>query len=149
MTDCLLARGRKRWERTRETARRNFACVLMLLWSANFAVAQRIAPPRTVKIGVERYSIAMITMSYGHSGFTDNATRYVFIAKGQNLCDEQDTVLHELFHAALGTSHSADMQTLHDWIFDSATPYVDLLRDNPQLVKYLLQPRSPCRSTGR
>ena len=117
-------------------------------------VTPRIPPPLTVKVQQETYSIVVVNFlldSYGGQGMgdTDDQMRVVRIHSGQNLCDEMDTVMHELEHAMIKTIHSPDMQTTHDFIFDTATPFVDLLRDNPNLVSYLLKPRPPCRSTGR
>lgn len=110
----------------------------------------RIQPPSQVKVGNERYAIIVPKSPpwYLGSGHTDNAMRVIIVRPGQNLCDEQDTVIHEFLHAILGTEKSGDIQTVHDWIYDTSTPLIDLLRDNKALVDYLLQTREPCHSTG-
>lgn len=148
MTDSDLERERNMRERKGgKSLRKLLLCVLML---SVFSFA-RIQPPQKVKVQLEQYAIIVTShMEFpGQKGWTDNPTRVILVQAGQNLCDEQDTIAHELMHAIIKTEHSGDMNTVHEFIYSVATPLIDLMRDNPELVRYFLQSRLPCRSTGR
>ena len=59
----------------------------------------------------------------------------IYVQRGQTLVEEQETLLHELQHAMLGTEMSG--KVVHNYIYQLTPKLLRLLQDNPNLVKYL------------
>lgn len=58
----------------------------------------------------------------------------ILIRKGLPLATEQDTVLHEVFHAI---DHSMGTKLSEKQIGGMATGFLAVLKDNPEFLKYL------------
>ena len=74
----------------------------------------------------------------GTAGLFYADTSSIFIAKGLELQELQDTVLHELFHALLhtqGREYGGEQEELY--VRALATGTIGLLQDNPDLIEWL------------
>jgi Zn-dependent peptidase ImmA (M78 family) len=74
----------------------------------------------------------------GAAGLFQTDKSLIWVAKGQELQEQQDTVVHELFHALLhtqGREYGEEQEELY--VRALATGLIGLIQDNPELVQWL------------
>lgn len=64
------------------------------------------------------------------------AQQEIYSAEGQTLEQEQDTLVHEIFH---GIEHAMDIDIEETAIRRLATGWLAVIKDNPGLISYLRQ----------
>lgn len=102
-------------------------------------------PPKRVRVGVHFYSVTSIKRLVNNAGVVGvcgEDTQEVGYDADLGAGVERETVLHELLH---GSWHQTVLDKLYtddqeEQVLWGLTPLIlALLRDNPTLVKYLLQ----------
>jgi hypothetical protein len=68
------------------------------------------------------------------SGAIHHDKQELYVEEGQPLEQEQDTVLHEVFH---GVERAMDLDLEETTIRRMATGFLAVIKDNPSLVRYL------------
>ena len=93
--------------------------------------------PSAAKIIGKTYGIAYAAgkpLDDGNLGELDHDKQAITIRVGQPLEQEQDTVLHEIFH---GIDHELFLKMSEKQVRGMATGLLAVLKDNPRLVSYL------------
>ncbi|HYY68916.1 MAG TPA: hypothetical protein VE734_04225 [Terriglobales bacterium] len=119
-------------------------------------VDRRPTPPQQIKIGAVVYMIELtekVPTAGEASEFTgkacdDSAVRegwcaakgHIYLVTGRTLQQERTTLLHEIQHAILGTEHSDEETTYHDFIYKLSPKLLQVLQENPDLLSYLTAP---------
>jgi hypothetical protein len=119
-------------------------------------VDRRPAPPQQIKIGAVVYTIELtekVPPAGDASELTgkacdDSAVRegwcaakgHIYVEAGRTLQQERTTLLHEIQHAILGTEHSDEEITYHDFIYKLSPKLLQVLQENPDLLSYLTAP---------
>lgn len=119
---------------------------------------QPIKMPKTVKVGASVYYLDNSEETWnervlgGHVtletwGETDHKLNRVYIRPGQGLSQEQHTVIHEVLHLLFFYGISDDIMSQlpvsdkEEYMVGALEPFIlMLLRDNPDLTAYLVQP---------
>ena len=102
--------------------------------------SKRIPLPLELNINGAVWKITMTDWDpRGMAGLTDHEKHTIFIARGQALPDEQDTVLHEILHGLMGHDFTHSHIEGHEAIVRMAPALLRVMKDNPELVKYLEQ----------
>lgn len=76
----------------------------------------------------------------GDYGACDSDKKLISIVAGRSLGNDQDTLIHEIFHAVAFEMNVEDVGTQSSeerWIQAFATGWLAVLKDNPGLVSYL------------
>lgn len=100
-------------------------------------------PPRHVRVGAYVFTVELgdiFDPASGeiHSyGITKKAQELITLHKDQSPGNMRDTLLHELLHAACHASGAPDDETA---IRALSGTLVDMLRRNPALVAFLVEP---------
>ena len=93
--------------------------------------------PAAVKVIGKTYGIAYVEgepLEDGDLGELDPDKQRITVRHGQPLEQEQDTVLHEVFHAI---DHELDSRMSEKQVRMLATGLLGVLKDNPRFVSYL------------
>jgi hypothetical protein len=103
-------------------------------------VQEFIPLPSTVKIGYQDYQIKLIDpAAVDFCGMTDKHEAVIYLTCKGNSIEQSNTLLHECLH---GVVHSQGIQLedkVEEMIVNSmSNGLTQLLRDNPGLVKFLL-----------
>lgn len=106
--------------------------------------------PKSVKIGSQVWEITEQKRKHsadlGHYGFTSPKDNSIVIDAEQSESMKRTTLFHELLHA-IGITFGGSFQPSnkisfeemeHFWIGRFEEPVVAMLRDNPELVGYLI-----------
>ena len=104
-------------------------------------------PPKLIFLGAADYEVKqrkMIDNNRGLLGATDNEDTTIYIKRCQSPSSKRDTLLHEVLHALIwlsGYNHSTRLSfEKEERLVRSLAPWIlAALRDNPELVRYLLE----------
>ena len=105
------------------------------------AKVSKIDMPKTVRVGPHDYSILRKPASVMKDtlGHCDSSTLQIWVKQRLRKSKSQEILIHELFHAM--TLQALDTTKQHDdeaYIVVLAPLMLQMLRENPQLVAYLL-----------
>lgn len=99
--------------------------------------------PTSVRIFGRPYSITYVPRNdptFDQLGLTDPDSHRIWCADGQPEVEEEDTVVHEIFHAIRATMRTqVDPEVEETMVGILATGLVGVLRDNPEFAKWLLK----------
>jgi hypothetical protein len=117
---------------------------------------RRPTPPQQIKIAALVYTIELTkkvppagdASELAGKACDDSAVRegwcaakdHIYLEAGRTLQQERTTLLHEIQHAILGTEHSDEETTYHDFIYKLSPKLLQVLQDNPELLFYLTAP---------
>src|SRR5690606_12778916 len=101
--------------------------------------------PERIRVLGKRYAVHYVPA--GHEGLkdgpdddepgtgrSDSDKQVVYIEDGQPLENEQDTVLHELFHLV---EANLDLDLGEDVVVCLTTALLAIIKDNPKFVRYI------------
>lgn len=107
--------------------------------------------PRKIRAGYLTYSIVRLPRAEIHprfgepdemDGFTHHESRTIAIARELSPDDARETLLHEIEHLVVKLAFPAFPAWLRrheeQYVYQTAGPRLQLLRDNPGLVGFLL-----------
>jgi hypothetical protein len=93
--------------------------------------------PATIKVLGKPFTVSYVAgapLSDELNGECDTDKQSILVRDGQPLESEQDTVLHEVFHAI---DEAVDSKLKETQIKKVATAFLAVLKDNPKFVSYL------------
>lgn len=100
-----------------------------------------LSAPKFVKIGVITWKVQFIKLESPEWGLCEPATRTISIDKDMDLTAQQSTLIHECLHAlwvCYGWPESGKVEE-EAVVSQMEMPVLMLLRDNPDLLAWLLQ----------
>lgn len=103
---------------------------------------RKVSPPETIKIGPHTFRVVVVPdemlLDQGSYGHTALRKLVIAIDGATPFTQEADTVLHECIHAML--SSTTLEEAIEEQVASALAPaLLSCLRDNPDLVKYILQ----------
>jgi Zn-dependent peptidase ImmA (M78 family) len=106
--------------------------------------------PKELKVGGKTYAITWDQESWEASnqegyGYSNHRHSRISINPNQSTMEKADTLLHEMLHCCLAQVGNMNnykvLDELEEHVVTTTTPWLlTALRDNPDIVKYLLYP---------
>lgn len=100
-------------------------------------------PPSHLNIKGKPWKVRIVSRDKigGALGECNYAESRLSVATKQSPFDTRDTLLHESLHAMLhGVQWEKTVEEEEKYVLDLATGLTSLLRDNPELVRWLVEP---------